>query len=114
MEGTHGVSVSVLVKFYETPKYKRPHLDDEEINQLSDTTEIRNEPFVFEGEYGPVNLRGLTWVGCISEAFAEVWRRNPATGSALQDRNRVVGLLTVVHSGHSDTTKNFSELRRRN
>jgi hypothetical protein len=93
LEGTHSVSVAVLVKFYETPIYKRPHLDDEEIKQLSDTTDIGDEPFGFEGEYGPVKLRGLTWVGCISEAFIEVWRRDPATGSAIQDGNRIVGLL---------------------
>ena len=85
--------MAVLVKFYETPKYKRPHLDDKEIKQFPDTTEIPDQPFVFEGEYGPVKFRGLTWVGCISEAFMEVWRRDPATGTALQDGNRMVGLL---------------------
>jgi hypothetical protein len=94
LEGTRCVSVAVLVKFYETPRYRRPHLDDKEVKQLSDdTTDISNEPFVFEGEYGPVKLRGSTWVGNISEAFMEVWRRDPTTGSALQDGNRMVGQL---------------------
>jgi hypothetical protein len=74
LEGTHSVSVAVLVKFYETPVYKWPHLDDEEIKQLSDnTTDISDEPFGFEGEYGPVKLRGLTWVGL--DAYQKtLWR----------------------------------------
>jgi hypothetical protein len=46
---------------------------------------------VFEGEYGLVKFRGFTWVGCISEAFMEVWRRTPAMGSAFQDGNRMEG-----------------------
>jgi len=92
LEGTRGVSVVGLVKFYETPKYRRPDLDNEEIEQFPDITEIRGQHFTFEEEYGPVKFRGLAWVGCISEAFIEVWRRDLATGSAFQDGNRMVGL----------------------
>jgi hypothetical protein len=91
LEGTRNVSVVVLVKFTENPKYRCPipnatvkHLD--RLNIPRKPSEVRDEDFDLEGEYGPVTYKGLKWMGEIAEAFLEVWKRNPAM-AARQPRN---------------------------
>ncbi|KAL1967573.1 hypothetical protein VTN77DRAFT_3088 [Rasamsonia byssochlamydoides] len=41
------------------------------------------------GEYGPITYQGLTWVGVISEAYLEIWRRDATTKSPMLDGARI-------------------------
>ena len=97
LEGKEEVSLVVLVKFTENPGYQCParDLDDEELERLEfpEPADIRVRDFTSAGEYGPVMYNGLQWVGQISEAFMELWRRDPDTGLAFRDGRRRVRLL---------------------
>jgi hypothetical protein len=97
LEGTRNVSIVVLVKFTEKPKYQCPipNVTVKDLNRLDipkKPSEIRAEDFNLEGEYGAVTYKGLKWMGEITEAFLEVWKRNPATGLAVKDGTRTVWL----------------------
>ena len=89
------VSTIVLVKFEETPAYGCPtrHLNDEDFERLDfpAPSELRVSNFRLEDEYGPALYKGLAWVGRISAAFMEVWKRDPVTGLATQNGGRIVG-----------------------
>ena len=97
LEGKEEVSLVVLVKFTVNPGYQCPArgLDDEELERLEfpDPADIRVQDFTSTGEYGPVTYNGLQWAGQISEAFMELWRRDPDTGLAFRDGRRRVRLL---------------------
>ena len=100
LEGKDEVSLVVLVKFTEIPSYQCParNLDDEKLEQLefSESADIRVMVFNSEREYGPITYKGLQWVGRISEAFMELWRRNQATGLATKVGRRRVRLLNIL------------------
>jgi hypothetical protein len=95
LEGKPGVCTVMVVKFEETPSFRCPArgLDDEQLERLEfpEASEIDELNFIIQPEYGPVRYKGLEWVGCISTAFAEVWRRHPVSGLATQSGNRIVG-----------------------
>lgn len=44
-------------------------------------------------DYGPVVHQGFTWAGRLSEAFIEIWKRNPETGLAEKDGERLVSVF---------------------
>ena len=93
LEGQPKMSVVVLIKLEETPKYQNPILEltDKELERLGllDPNEIQSQDFIVDNR-GYLIYRGLTWVGDITEAFVEVWRRDPITGLAFQDGGRTV------------------------
>jgi hypothetical protein len=97
LEGKEEVSLVMLVKFTETPSYRCParNLGDHELEQLEfpEPADIQVTNFNSGGEYGPVTYKGLQWAGVISEAFIELWTRNPATGKATKVGRRRVSLL---------------------
>ena len=69
LEGKREVSVVLLVKFEETPRYQYPVHEDDDLGQLGflEITEIRARDFSLEGEYGPVTYMDFTWVGRYQE-----------------------------------------------
>ncbi|KAI9765673.1 MAG: hypothetical protein M1840_007231 [Geoglossum simile] len=93
LEGTHEVSTVVLVKFEETPAYRCPtrNLGDEDFENLGfpGPLELRGSNFHLDDEYGPAIYKGLAWVGRISAAFMEAWKRDPVTGLAVQNGDRI-------------------------
>ena len=93
LEGQPKVSVVVLIKLEEAPKYQNPipKLEDEELKQLEllDPKKIQPRNFIVDNR-GYITYRGLTWAGVITEASMEVWRRDPITGLAFQDGGRMV------------------------
>jgi len=97
LEGKQEVSLVVLVKFTESPSYQCPArgLDDEELEELEFSEPAGIDVYYFnsEREYGPVTYKGLQWVERISEAFMELWRRDPATGLVTKVGHRRVRLL---------------------
>jgi hypothetical protein len=94
LEGRNDVSIFVLAKFEETPKYRCPvrHLDDKDFEQLRfpETTELRTSDFNLDDEHGPATYKGSMWVGRISAASIEIWKRDPVTGLATQNGSPVV------------------------
>lgn len=95
LEGRNDISIFVLTKFKETPKYRCPvrQLDDKDFEQLRfpKATELRTSDFNIEGEYGPATYKGFIWVGQISAAFMELWKKDPTTGLATRNGSRIVG-----------------------
>ena len=86
----------MLAKFTENPGYQCPARDlDEELERLEfpEPADIRVRDFTSAGEYGLVMYNGLQWAGQISEAFMELWRRDPDTGLAFRGGRRRVRLL---------------------
>jgi hypothetical protein len=92
LEGNDYVSIVVLVKFVETPKYRSPRLRTKDLVDLDfpKAPELKEHHFNMEGEYGPVSYKGIKWAGVISEAFLEVWKRDPTTRLAVMDGVRTV------------------------
>jgi hypothetical protein len=89
LEGSESVSMAVLVKFTETPAYKCPvsfYQDLEELNIPSMPGEVRGRDVVANGDFGPIFYRDQQWVGHISEAFMEVWKRDINTAKRQGDR----------------------------
>ncbi|KAI9760239.1 MAG: hypothetical protein M1840_002582 [Geoglossum simile] len=93
LDGKPEVCVFVLVKFEESPNYRCPvhDLDDEDFERLEfpHESEVRALNFNLEGEYGPVIYKGLVWVGRISAAYMEVWKRDPVTKLATRNEDRI-------------------------
>jgi hypothetical protein len=94
LEGRNDVSVFVLASLEETPKYRCPvrGLNDEDSEQLGfpGATELKTFDFSLEGEYGPATYKGFIWVGQISAAFMEIWKKDPMTGLATRNGSRIV------------------------
>jgi hypothetical protein len=94
LDGNPEVCVFVLAKLEESPDYRCPvrHLDDEDFEQLEfpEGSELRTLDFNLEGEHGPVIYKGLVWVGRISNAYMEVWKRDPVTNLAARNGDRIV------------------------
>jgi hypothetical protein len=94
LDGKPEVCVLVLVKFEESPDYRCPvhHLDDKDFERLEfpEGSELRALDFNLEGEHGPVTYKGLVWVGHISNAYMEVWKRDPVTNLAARNGDRIV------------------------
>lgn len=94
LEGMRSVRVVVLAKYQESPPYKNPlSEEDEETLQLKDASAVKSSEFTMQGEYGPITYVGFTWAGRISEAFIEIWRRHPTTGTAERCGGRMVSVL---------------------
>ncbi|KAI9769399.1 MAG: hypothetical protein M1840_004101 [Geoglossum simile] len=93
LDGKPEVCVVVLANFEESPNYRCPvrDLDDEDFEQLEfpKGLDVRAQNFNLEGEYGPVTYKGLVWVGRISTAYMEVWKRDPVTKLATQSEDRI-------------------------
>lgn len=92
LEGTDYVSIVVLVKFVETPKYESLNLRTKDLvdRNFLKAPDLNELHFEMRGEYGPVQYKGIQWAGVISEAFLEVWKRNPITRLAVRDGGRTV------------------------
>ena len=95
LEGMISVRVVVLAKFQESPVYKNPlrKEDEETLRRLDNTSAVKPSNFTMLGEYGPFTYGGFTWAGRISEAFIEIWRRNPTTGVVERREDRMVSEL---------------------
>jgi hypothetical protein len=93
LEGRRHVSIFILVKFEETPKYQCPVRDLEDFEQLGfpKATELRTSNFSLVGNFGPAIYKRLAWVGQIAVAFIEIWKRDPITGFATRNGNPIVG-----------------------
>ncbi|KAI9859055.1 MAG: hypothetical protein M1813_007183 [Trichoglossum hirsutum] len=98
LEGRNDVSILVLAKFEETPKYQCPvrQFNNEGFEQLgfSEATKLRTSHFNLEDEYGLAIYKGFTWVGQIS-ASLEIWKKDPITGLATRNGSRI-NLLTAA------------------
>jgi hypothetical protein len=95
LEGRRDIFMFVLVKFEETPDYRYPlgDLNSEDFEQLGfpKDTELIASNFSLTGDYGPTTYKGFVWVGQISVAFMEIWKRDPITGLATLNGNRIIG-----------------------
>ena len=93
LEGKPQVSVVMIVNFEESPPFRCPahDLDEEQLLQFPDDVETERQQFIVHDSYGPITYRRLQWVGRFPTVYAEVWRRDAATGFAVQSGNRVVG-----------------------
>jgi len=93
LEGTRTVSLVMLIKFEETPRYECPtkNLTDRQLAELRfpQPIEIMNEPFTLTGPYGPAVYKGLVWMGKVS-GFFEFWGRNSLSGLATCVTSRMV------------------------
>ncbi|KAI9770442.1 MAG: hypothetical protein M1840_003328 [Geoglossum simile] len=100
LEGRRDTCVLVLANIQETPKYRCPvrHFDDEDFKQLGfpEFTELRASDFNLEDEYGPATYKGLVWVGKISAASIEIWKRDAVTGLATRNGSPIDLLGTTV------------------
>lgn len=89
LEGKESVVLVILAKYEEIPRYQNPfkNLSDTQLEDLDlpDSRELEEDDFDLEGEYGPVVYKGLRWVGKISSALLEIWRRDPLTKLAERD-----------------------------
>ena len=91
LEGKAEVSVVMIAKLVETPSFQYPTNDQQlELLGLLEASQIRGRYFTLERENGPVSYKGVRWAGNISEAFVEVWKRQPGSGLATQIGNRIV------------------------
>ncbi|KAH0551556.1 hypothetical protein GP486_007227 [Trichoglossum hirsutum] len=97
LEGKRGVSLAIIVGFEEFPVYRSPlgKLGYEDVERLYKQYQgfksLPNEPdfpFTAIGDFGPMTYEGLTWIGRIT-AFMETWIRDPVTGSAILNGNRI-------------------------
>lgn len=86
------VRVVLIAKYQESPKYTNPleKLNKEQIERLrSNYTAVDTSHFTMQETYGPVVYEGSMWAGRITEAFVEVWKRNPGTGVAEKFGGRI-------------------------
>jgi hypothetical protein len=94
LKGKPDVSMVVLMSFQETPDYRNPlrNLGNKDFEQLGfpEAEELKTSMFSLAGDHGPAIYKGLAWVGQISTAVVEIWKRNPTTGLATQVGDRVV------------------------
>jgi hypothetical protein len=102
LEGRNDVSLFVLAKFQESPRYQCPvyysHGENFERLGFPRGKELTSSDFILEDEhgppayeYGPATYKGFMWVGQISVAFMEIWRRDPMSGLATRIGGRIVG-----------------------
>lgn len=99
LDGMQSVCVVILAKYYEFPPYRNPvgNLGKEDIEQLrfADVSAIDSAAFTIEREYGPVVYNGYTWVGQLSKAFIEVWKRSLETGLVEKSGTRMVSVSYI-------------------
>ena len=93
LEGTSTVSMVLIIKLEENPRYKCPTscLTDDEFAQLMfpPRSDIKGGLFDFDAPYGPVSYKGYRWCGGIT-GYMEFWARDGVTGMANQITNRMV------------------------
>lgn len=113
LEGKHTVVLVILTNVEEMPPFKSPlqHLSDIELAQLNlpDSLTIEESDFSFQDEYGPVMYQGLCWVGKITSASLEIWRRDSVTGLARIDGDRFVSLFLNSVSSYTNITGYFRQ-----
>lgn len=113
LEGKYTVVLVILANVQELPPYKSPlqHLSDIEFAQLNlpDSLTIEESDFSFQDEYGPVMYQGLCWVGKISSASLEIWRRDSVKGLARIDGDRFVSLFLNSISSYTNITGYFRQ-----
>ncbi|KAH0556238.1 hypothetical protein GP486_005834 [Trichoglossum hirsutum] len=85
LEGKPEISIAMIVALEETPRYKCP-VKGEGSDSLPQGPDIL---FEVKGEFGPVVLNGMVWAGEITDAFTEVWIRDPVTGLAIRNGDRI-------------------------
>jgi hypothetical protein len=125
LEGMSSVSLCVLIGIEEEPRYQCPvddNMDEEEFKRLGfpHPRELKPKHFRLKGLFGPAIYKGLDneelgdaepdneelgdeepdneleWVGKISTAFLERWRRDARTGRAKKSGNRVVSYILLM------------------
>jgi len=95
LEGYPDVSMVTLVKFLETPKYRRPidFDDDDDEGKLEalgipiNLQDIKQEDVTMVQQSGPATYQGYQWVGQITEVYMENWIRDNS-GRAIKHGNR--------------------------
>lgn len=96
LDGQKSVSMVILAKFTESPPYRNPlsKLEEPTLQSLDlpNGFEVRESSFVLMGDFGPANFKELSWVGQITTAFMELWKRNPITGLAERVGERFVSV----------------------
>jgi len=110
LEGMSSVSLCVLVSFEEEPRYQCPvdgNMDEKRFKKLGfpEPSELKPKHFHLEGRFGPAIYKGLDdeeldneeleWVGNISTASLERWKRDARTGQAKKYGRRVVSILLM-------------------
>jgi hypothetical protein len=116
LEGMSSVSMCVLVSFEEEPPYQCPidnNMDEEEFKKLEfpNPWELEPKDIHLESPFGPATYKELdgeelddeeldnkklVWVGRISTAFLEQWKRDKKTGKAKKYGKRVVSYLLLM------------------
>ena len=126
LEGMSLVSLCVLVSFEEEPRYQCPvddNMDEEKFKKLGfpNPWELKPKHFHLEGTFGPAIYKRpdndepdneepdneepddeepdneeLKWVGNISAAFLERWKRDAKTGKAKKHGKRVVSYILLM------------------
>ena len=66
------VRIAVIVNIVEEPKYKSPDSPSNLPQRLSD---VQQNDFTSETQYGPVTYKGYTFVNSITQATIEIWSR---------------------------------------
>jgi hypothetical protein len=99
LEGTNSrVSTAFLAKLTEDPVYHCPVSWQDRSEIPLKAFEVDEDDVVTNEEcFGPAFYRGKQWVGCITEAFMEVWELN-AAGQAEQFGDRINLLDTTRDS----------------
>jgi hypothetical protein len=96
LEGMRSVSVVILAKLTESPPFHNPlsTLEERERENLDlpVSSEVKQSSFNLKGKFGPAFFKGLLWVGEITSAYLEIWKRNPGTGLAERCGGRIVSL----------------------
>lgn len=93
IDGTSTVSVCVLVDLQENPRYRCPtsYLSDTDFEKLKLPLVTTPEMFQLpQNQYGPAKFKGFNWTGVISTAQVELWKKDPLTGKACTDGQRMV------------------------
>jgi len=78
-------------------------MDEEEFEKLEipHQSKLKPKDFHLEGTFGPATYKELdnkklVWVGRISSAYLEWWKRDDNTGKAERHGNRVVSHLSLM------------------
>ena len=95
LEGYPEISMVTMVKFLETPQYRRPieFDDDDDEDKLEalgipiNMQDIKQADVTMVQQSGPATYQGYQWVGQITEIFMENWIRDN-NGSAIKHDNR--------------------------
>ena len=101
IEGAENVQAVVLINVQETPVYRSPKIDDEDLECLYlNSKSIRAGSVTLEDStqaFGPRQIKDLTWVGNVTVEF-ELWKKDMETGKATKSGPSIVSPFVIFHS----------------